>query len=46
MDSPLIAVAMLGSGRTHVRRHATGRRTRVSWVYRLLAWFTGAQWRT
>ena len=45
MDSPLIAVAMLGSGRTNVRRQATERRSRVSWTSRVLAWFTGAQWR-
>ncbi len=46
MDSPLIAVAMLGLGRSRVRRDPSERRIRVSWTQRLIAWFTGAQWRT
>lgn len=43
MDSPLIAAAILGSGRPRVRHE---RRATVAWTTRLIAWFTGALWRT
>ena len=42
MDSPLIAVAMLGAGRGSRRAHAASRPVGRRWAQRLLGWINGA----